>query len=99
MRSAPFFTVVCAAFALLTLAAGAPDLIDYDSTQFALALEQQDLRFHQPQPPGFILFVWIARFVKAFVGDAYVALRIVCTAMPCSSNACRKNITPEGARK
>lgn len=68
-------------FALVAVWAGAPHLIDYDSAQFALALEQHDLRLHQPQPPGAFFFVELCRQVSAFTRDAYSALRVVSIAL------------------
>ncbi|MFQ5599169.1 MAG: glycosyltransferase family 39 protein [Candidatus Krumholzibacteriia bacterium] len=81
MRRDPVLAIVLVAFTILVVWAGAPEIIDYDSAQFALALEQHDMRLHQPHPPGFVLYAWIAEFVHAFVGDAYASLRIVAVLM------------------
>lgn len=73
----PLLAVLAAAFALGVAWAGAPHLVDYDSAQFALALGQHDLLLHQPQPPGFVGYVFLARLANVFLRDPYVALRAV----------------------
>jgi hypothetical protein len=69
--------LLAAAFAIVAAWAGAPHLVDYDSAQFALAVGQHDLLLHQPQPPGFVGYVLLARVANGLVGDPYVALRVV----------------------
>jgi len=59
-----------AIFAIVTALASAPDFVDYDSLQFALALDQHDVRLHHPQPPGYVFDVWLARAATAIAGDA-----------------------------
>ncbi len=43
-----------------------PHLFDFDSVNFALALEHFDPRLHQPHPPGYPLFVAQARLLNVF---------------------------------
>ncbi len=52
-------------------------LYHWDSVNFALSLEKFDVRLHQPQPPGYILYSYLGRAVNAFVGDANTSLVIV----------------------
>jgi hypothetical protein len=46
----------------------------WDAVQFALALERYDVVRHQPHPPGYILYVALARLVGRMVGDPTIAL-------------------------
>jgi hypothetical protein len=75
----PWLLAALAAFAGLAALAGAPHLVDFDSAQFALAVSQHDPALHQPQPPGFVLYVWLTQAVARLGpgSDAYAALRLV----------------------
>lgn len=42
-------------------------LLEFDSVNFALALEKFDPLYHQPQPPGYPFFVALSRLVHWFV--------------------------------
>jgi len=48
-------------------------LFAWDSANFALALDQYNVGFHQPQPPGYPAYVGAARAVYALTGDANAA--------------------------
>lgn len=55
-------------------------ILVHDSVGFALALKEFDLYKHQPQTPGFILYVGLAKLLNFFVHDAntsYVILSIL----------------------
>src|SRR5919109_1389865 len=55
-------------------------LYNWDAVQFALALGEYDVAKHQPHPPGYILYVALARLANAWVADpalAYVVLAVV----------------------
>src|SRR5262245_3429398 len=41
----------------------------WDAIQFALALDEYDIVKHQPHPPGYILYVGLARAIRWLVGD------------------------------
>lgn len=59
-------------------------LFSWDSANFALALDQYNVAFHQPQPPGYPLYVasaWAARTVLGDANASYVALSIVASAL------------------
>ena len=60
-------------------------LFAWDSANFALALDQYNVAFHQPQPPGYPLYVASAWLVRAAFGiDAnasYVTLSIVASSV------------------
>jgi 4-amino-4-deoxy-L-arabinose transferase-like glycosyltransferase len=42
-------------------------LFHWDSVQFALAIEKFNPALHQPQPPGYILFVALGKFLNLFL--------------------------------
>jgi hypothetical protein len=44
-------------------------LTTWDAVQFALALDEYDIVKHQPHPPGYILYVGLARAIRWVVGD------------------------------
>ena len=48
-------------------------LFAWDSANFALALQHYNVAWHQPQPPGYILYVAAARLLHFFVPDANAA--------------------------
>ena len=48
-------------------------LFAWDSANFALALQHYNVAWHQPQPPGYILYVAAARLVHVVVADANAA--------------------------
>ena len=55
-------------------------LFAWDSANYALALDQYNVAFHQPQPPGYPLYVATAWMLRLVIGDAnasYVTLSIV----------------------
>ncbi len=73
-----------AALAAITLVTRVPlrstQLFAWDSANFALALQHYNVAWHQPQPPGYILYVAAARLVHFVVADAnaaYVWLSVV----------------------
>lgn len=87
MRS-PVDGACATALALLTLLSRLPYrarmLYNWDAVQFALALREFDVTRHQPHPPGYILYVALARLVNAGLGDppaAYVALAALFSAL------------------
>lgn len=51
-----------------------PTLEDIDSVNFALALERFDPRLHQPHPPGYPVYVALARLVHGVIEDPPTAL-------------------------
>jgi hypothetical protein len=48
-------------------------LFAWDSANFALALDQYNVAFHQPQPPGYPVYVASARVLRLATGDANAA--------------------------
>jgi hypothetical protein len=58
-------------------------LYNWDAVQFALALREFDVAKHQPHPPGYFLYVALARLLNASLGDptlVYVALAMLFSA-------------------
>jgi len=52
-------------------------LSEWDSFNFAQALESFDLGAHQPHPPGYSLYVFLSRVAYVVAGDRLVALTSV----------------------
>src|SRR3954453_11297142 len=55
-------------------------LYDLDSVNFALAMGRFDPTVHQPHPPGYFLYIWLARLANTLFNDpnsALVAISIV----------------------
>jgi hypothetical protein len=58
-------------------------LYNWDAVQFALALREFDVAKHQPHPPGYLLYVALARLLNIPLADpnlAYVALAMLFSA-------------------
>lgn len=50
-------------------------LYEWDSVNFALALEKFDVRLHQPHPPGtFVFYIFLGRFFNLFFQNANTSL-------------------------
>nr|CAA9270999.1 hypothetical protein AVDCRST_MAG63-2931 [uncultured Armatimonadetes bacterium] len=52
-------------------------LYHWDSVNFAFSLMHYDVRLAQPHPPGYILYVALARLVQGVVGDANLAMQLI----------------------
>ena len=68
---------------LLTLSTRWPlrvmSLEEMDSALYALALQEFNLFKHQPQPPGYLFYIWAARLAQRWVHDPVQALATVQT--------------------
>jgi Dolichyl-phosphate-mannose-protein mannosyltransferase len=62
-----------------------PVLYDLDSVNFALAIEHFDPRVHQPHPPGYFLYICLARAINHIVHDPNLALVILSIAASCGT--------------
>ncbi len=59
-------------------------LYHWDSVQFALATEHFDIRLHQPQPPGYIVYVALGKLLNYLTHDpqiSFVWLSILLSAL------------------
>jgi hypothetical protein len=54
-----------------------PTLEDIDSVNFALALERFDPRLHQPHPPGYPVYIALARVVHTAIAGPATALSLL----------------------
>jgi Protein of unknown function (DUF2723) len=59
------------------------DLYDLDSVNFALGIEHFDPRVHQPHPPGYFLYICLARLLNRLVHDANLTLVVLSIAASC----------------
>jgi dolichyl-phosphate-mannose-protein mannosyltransferase len=65
---------VCAASRFLAMAR---TLWDWDETLFCLGMRNYDVALHHPHPPGFPVFIAIARIVRLVVHDDFRSLQAV----------------------
>jgi hypothetical protein len=61
-------------------------LDDWDSVQFALALDSFDLRQHQPHPPGYPLYVAAGKLLRSLISDHAACLTLL-SSMAGAANA------------
>src|SRR3954453_14092441 len=62
-------------------------LYDLDSVNFALAMGRFDPTVHQPHPPGYFLYVWLARLVNTLLNDPNAALVPISIVASCGAVA------------
>src|SRR5262245_44079187 len=70
-----FWTVVIGLF-LITRVFAMAEYLTIDDVNLAFSLEKFDLRLHQPQPPGYPLFVLFARAINLFFNDAHTTFAV-----------------------
>ncbi|HEX3580285.1 MAG TPA: hypothetical protein VH087_00885 [Thermoanaerobaculia bacterium] len=66
--------IVCAASRFLAMSR---TLWDWDETLFCLGMRSYDVGLHHPHPPGFPVFIAIARIVRLVVHDDFRSLQAV----------------------
>src|SRR3989449_10451985 len=64
------FAILILALLLLTRLPAMAEYLTIDNVNLAFALEKFDPRIHQPQPPGYPLFVLFAKMVNVAFHDA-----------------------------
>lgn len=93
--------LLAAATAASRLPFASRSLYNMDSVQFALATESFDVSLHQPQPPGYFLYVMMGRLARLVAGDAntaLVALSVIFSALTVVMLYCLgKEVFGEGA--
>ena len=52
-------------------------LYHWDSVNFAYAITEFNLAKEQPQPPGYILYVWLCRLVNLIVNDPQTTMVVI----------------------
>ena len=71
------FWILIGLFFFLTRVLPAVEYFSIDNVNLALALEKFDPRIHQPQPPGYPLFVAFSRLIDLFFHDVTVTFLII----------------------
>ena len=66
--------LVCAASRFLALARS---VWDWDEVQFTLALRDYNVALHHPHPPGFPVYIFLARLARFVTDSDFHALRLV----------------------
>jgi len=69
LSGAIVYCFLAATMALLWLPLAPTRLFDFDAANFALALDDFQPAAHQPQPPGYPLYVALTRLIHLFVSD------------------------------
>lgn len=67
------------AIALTRVWARSRTLWDWDETLFSLAVRNYDVTMHHPHPPGFPLYIALAKGVRLFVHSDFHALQVITT--------------------
>lgn len=76
--NAYFISFSLFAFGIITrLIFLSPWLEDWDSVQFALALHNYSIVDHQPHPPGYPIYVFLARVINYFVNNDTLSLTLL----------------------
>ena len=87
MRHSRKWIPVCAvaAIALSRILFRSHVLYDVDSVNFALGVGRFDPSVHQPHPPGYFLYIWLARLVGTLTSDRNTALVAISVAASCGA--------------
>src|SRR5690242_16987938 len=67
------------AVALTRIWARSRTLWDWDEALFAQAVRSYDVTMHHPHPPGFPLYIALAKCVRLFVHSDFHALQVITT--------------------
>jgi hypothetical protein len=83
-RDQRVFWIIVLALLLLTRIPATAAYLSIDNVNLAFSLEKFDPRIHQPQPPGYPLFVLFGRIVNTLFHDAertFVAISLIVSAL------------------
>src|SRR5260370_19386166 len=84
-RSNLFVAVGVSAVAVTRILFRSHLLYDLDSVNFALGMRRFDPSVHQPHPPGYFLYVCLARLVNRILPDPNTALVALSIAASCGA--------------
>jgi hypothetical protein len=84
-HSLPYAPLGIAAIALTRILCRSHFLYDIDSVNFAMGMMRFDPAVHQPHPPGYFLYVCLARLVNVFLPDPNTALVTISIAASCGA--------------
>ncbi|HEX6086258.1 MAG TPA: hypothetical protein VF266_17135 [Thermoanaerobaculia bacterium] len=73
------FALCAIAIAATRIPALSLTLHDWDETLFAHAVREYDVKPHHPHPPGYPLFIVLAKFARLFTSSDFHALQTVAT--------------------
>jgi len=95
-------TLLFLLFLLIHLPMRSAYLVNWDSVNFALGLDEFDLAHHQPHPPGYIGYIVLGRLLRTITGDANSALTLLSTIAGAAAPAalyllCRRLMKPASA--
>jgi hypothetical protein len=76
-RQRMIFLIVALVCAVTRLLAVARSVWEWDEALFTMALRDYDVRMHHPHPPGFPVYIAMAKLVRLAVGDDFRALQTV----------------------
>ena len=76
-REVAFLAIVFGLVVLSRLPFHTQGVESFDAVNYMLAIDHFDMRLGQPQPPGYILYILIARVANALTGDPHRALLLV----------------------
>ncbi len=76
-RQRTTFWTVAAVGALTRFLAVARSLWELDETLFCLALRDFEVGLHHPHPPGFPVYIGLARLLRLVIGDDFRALQTI----------------------
>lgn len=76
-RQRTIFVIVAVACAVTRLYAVARSLWDWDEALFTMAMRDYDVTMHHPHPPGFPVFIAMARIARVVVPDDFRSLQTV----------------------
>jgi hypothetical protein len=76
-RQRTIFLIVALMCAVTRFFALSRSVWDWDEALFTMAMRDYDVRLHHPHPPGFPVFIAVARLVRFIVPDDFRALQTV----------------------